>query len=90
MAALPSRSELALGVPPMRSWRPIELFDQKWEEHGSRKWQVAKFSPTEDRGVGAFLAHDLQEGAAIQTYPKLTPKSQLVFRVNAFSAVLST
>ena len=70
-----------LGGAPIGSWRSTELFDLNAAEHGSRKWHDAKFSPPEDGGVGAFLVPDLQEGAAIQTNPKLTPKSQLLFRV---------
>ena len=69
------------GCAPIQSWRPTELSDQNAAEHGFRKWQVAKFTPPEDGGVGAFLVHDLQEEAAIQTYLELTPKSQLLFRV---------
>ena len=64
MAAVPFRSEHALGGAPIRSWWSTEFFEQNAAEQDSRKWQVAKFSLPEDDSIGASLGLDLLGGVA--------------------------
>ena len=63
----------------MRIQRSAELFDQNVVESRYSTLHTLFLSLSESHQVETWMALDLLGGAAIQTYLKLTPKSQLFF-----------